>query len=138
MQRQPDRIEPGDGGANLADKLLKLEPGRFAREARGVVEVLPDHERGVLASALVDAFDGGEYGFADAVAALGLDSADPSLMSRADVVALLGYAQRERPDTFRRALRALRDHPRLIHLIGAPFAPMSESSDTSHIAKSES
>ena len=138
MQRQPDRADPDAGRANLADRLLKLEPGRFAREARGVVKALPDHERGVLASALMDAFDGGASSFADAVAALGLDSADPSLMSRADVVALLGYAQRERPDTFRRALRALRDHPRLIHLIGAPFAPMSDSSDTSHIAKSES
>jgi hypothetical protein len=138
VQRQPDRADPDDGGANLADRLLKLEPGRFAREARGVVEALPDHQRGVLASALVEAFDGDDYGFADAVAALGLDSADPSLMSSTDVVALLGYAQRERPDTFRRALRALREHPRLIHLIGAPFAPMSDSSDTSHIAKTES
>ncbi len=131
--------EPGGRGQEgLVEELLAVEPERFAREARALVDALPDHERGLLASALVGGHETQEESFVEIAATLGLDSTDPSLMSRADVARLLVDTQRERPETLRAALRALREQPRLIHSLGAPFAPMSDSSDTSRIAHESS
>lgn len=130
-------IEPAAADDNLAGILLALPPERFAREARALVDTLSDHERGLLASAVVAAHEALAGPFGPLVAALGLDSADPSLMSRADVARVLASIQREHPETLRQALRDLRDHPRLIHLLGAPFAPLPEASDTSRIARVE-
>ena len=131
--------EPGGRGQEgLVEELLAVEPERFAREARALVDALPDHERGLLASALVGGHETQEESFVEIAATLGLDSTDPSLMSRADVARLLVDTQRERPETLRAALRALREQPRLIHSLGAPFAPMSDSSDTSRIATTSS
>lgn len=125
---------------SVADRLLALPAVHFAREAQALVDSLPDHERGLLASALVATYAAGSSNGADGtlpdelVGALGLDSTDPSLMSATDVARLLSHTQREQPATFRQALRALREHPQMLHSLGAPFAPTSESSDTSHIA----
>ncbi len=133
----PPAAHGGRDGHGLAETLLALAPGRFAREAQALADSLPDHERGLLASALVSAYEQEEGSFGGYVAALGLDSADPGLMSSTDLGRVLSHTQRERPGTFRRALRTLHDQPRMIHLLGAPFAPLPESSDTSHIARLE-
>lgn len=123
------------GRDDWAETLLAMSPERFARGARELADALTDHERGLLASALVAAYEQIEGSFGELVSALGLDSADPSLMSRADVARVLAFTQRERPATFRQALRTLRDHPRMIYHLGAPFAPLPEASDTSRIAR---
>jgi hypothetical protein len=116
----------------LADTLLALDADDFEQGARAVVHDLPDGERGLLASVLAGSYGAEELSFADIASALGLDSADPSLMSRPDVLRLLGYTRRERPAAFQRAIRALREHPRQMHLIGAPFAPVPDGvADTS-------
>ncbi|HEX5504162.1 MAG TPA: hypothetical protein VFW96_16170 [Thermomicrobiales bacterium] len=110
----------------LADTLLALDADGFEEDARTVVQALPDGARGLLASVLAGAYGEEDCSFADIAGALGLDSADPSLMSRPDVMRLLGHTRRERPAAFLRALRALRQRPEQIHLIGAAFAPVPD------------
>lgn len=125
-----------DGGSDgIAGRLLASAPGHFAREAQTLADSLPDHQRGLLASVLVSAYEQHGESFGELVAALGLDSADPGLMSSADLARTLIFTHRERPAMFRQALTMLHDQPQMIHLLGAPFAPLPESSDTSHIAK---
>lgn len=121
----------------LADALLSLDSRRFAREVGQFVETLPPGERGVLASALVTAVEATGQSFGELVVALGLDSADPSLMSASDILRLFQFARRENPALVYEVLHQLRAHPRVSHLFGAAFVPAWGESDTSHVAHRE-
>jgi hypothetical protein len=122
-------------GRRVADELesdlLALEPGQFAHAVEHTLATLTDQERGLLASALVSAYEAPD-GTAR-VAALGLDSADPSLMSRSDVAHLLTYLRRDHPAALRRVLRSLREDPETQQLLGGLFAPSRGTSDTGRL-----
>ena len=121
-------VNSGDGRVN--EEFLALDPERFARDVEISVATLTDHERGLLASALAGALE--KDGSAPVVQ-LGLESADPSLMSRSDVARLLVHLQREDRATLRRALQSLREAPDMQQVVGALFAPSRESSDTGRL-----
>jgi hypothetical protein len=78
-----------DATAQIATGLRALGPEEFAREAERFLAGLADGERGLLASALVGAYDAPEGESGAGLARLRLDSTDPSLMSRGDVALLL-------------------------------------------------
>jgi hypothetical protein len=115
----------------VVSELLSLDPGQFARGVDQTLAGLTDQERGLLASALVSAYEGPD-GRAR-ITALGLDSADPSLMSRADVAHLLVYMWRDDQAALRRALRSLREDPETRQVLGGLFAPSRGSSDTGRL-----
>ena len=94
------------------------------------VATLTDQERGRLAAALLVA-RGDENEQAAWMSQLHLDSADPSLMSRADVAILLADLGRSDPAAARRATRAMADNAMADGTLGAIFAPSRGTSDTS-------
>lgn len=98
--------------------------------AEEFVAALTDEERGRLATALLIA-RGDENEQATWLAQLRLDSADPSLMSRADVAILLADLGRRDPAAARRATRALAHNRPADGILGAIFAPSRGTSDTS-------
>ncbi len=102
-------------------------------DATGPLAGLDDRQRGLLASALLGASAGSGGGAAPVVAFLSLDSADPSLMSRADVARLLAHLQAHDPPALRRAYLALRDHPAMVATLGGVFAPARGESDTGRL-----
>lgn len=82
---------------------------------------LTDRERGLLAGAVLAA---AEDATGDApVARLGLESADPGLMSRAEVARLIAYLRHHKPAACRRALATWRDAPAPQQLLDTLFAP---------------
>lgn len=107
------------------------ESSRFARAAEQLVAGLADRERGLLASALIAVCDGTADGAAPVAALLRLDSADPSLMSRADVARLLAHLEAQDSAALRRAFQAFRDDPAMHATLDGLFAPAREDSDTS-------
>lgn len=122
-----------DGRAEIAPRLSALGPAEFAREAERFLGEIADGERGLLASALIDACAEAAPESAPLVARLRLDSADPSLMSRRDVATLLAHLQAHDSGALRRALLTLRDAPRLHVTLGGLFAPSRGGSDTSNL-----
>jgi len=124
-----------DPGRRVADEvesdLLTLEPEQFAREAERTLAGLTDQERGLLASALVAAYE--ESDGVTPFAALGLDSTDPSLMSRNDVAHLLIHLRRDDPSALHRVLRSLREDPETQQVLGGLFAPSRGTSDTGRL-----
>lgn len=104
--------------------------GDVARNAEAFVATLDDGARGRLASALLDSYsDDGES--TARLATLRLDSADPSLMSRADVAALLADTYARDRGAVERAIAALASTTVSHSTLGAIFAPSRGSSDTS-------
>lgn len=124
--REDDRPE-------MTPALLALGPEQFAREADRFLGGLSDGDRGLLASALVGAHAEREGESESLIAQLRLDSADPSLMSRGDVAALLAHLQAHDSAALRRALLTLRDEPQMHTTLGGLFAPSRGSSDTSSL-----
>ena len=106
----------------MDERDLGVGPG----EDEQVMEGIGDRERGLLASALLAA-----CGETNVVARLRLDSADPSLMSRADVARLLAHLRATDRAALARAFRDLREHPTLTTVLDGLFAPSRDSSDTS-------
>ncbi len=106
------------------------DAGDVAREAESFVATLDDGERGRLASALLDA-DGDPNERAARLTELRLDSADPSLMSRADVATLLADLCGRDRGAVERAFAAMADMTTSRSTLGAIFAPSRGSSDTS-------
>jgi hypothetical protein len=124
-----------DPGRRVADEveadLLALGPGQFTQEVERTLAGLTDQERGLLASALAAAYDEPES--QTPLAALGLDSTDPSLMSRNDVANLLVHLRRDDPSALGRVLRSLRDDPKTQQVLGGLFAPSRGTSDTGRL-----
>jgi hypothetical protein len=124
-----------DPGSRVADEveadLLALEPGQFAREVERTIAGLTDQERGLLASVLVTTYEESED--RTPLAALGLDSTDPSLMSRNDVAHLLVHLRRDDPSALHRVLRSLREDPEMRQVLGGLFAPSRGTSDTGRL-----
>jgi hypothetical protein len=103
-----------------------MDKREAAHEDERVIGEIGDRERGLLASALLAA-----CGETNVVAQLRLDSADPSLMSRADVARLLAHLRANDSAVLARALRDLREQPNMTTVLDGVFAPSRDSSDTS-------
>jgi hypothetical protein len=111
--------------------LLAIEPRRFAEEAGRFTDDLTDRERGILAGALVMAYEEVQDG--PTLTGLGLESADPSLMSRHDVGRLLAAVRERGEGVLRAAIAALHDHPESYQLLGGIFAPSRYATDTGRL-----
>ncbi len=120
-----------DATAQIATGLRALGPEEFAREAERFLAGLSDGERGLLASALVGAYDAPEGESGAGLARLRLDSTDPSLMSRGDVALLLIDLHARDGAALQGAFRALGERPEMRTTLGGLFAPSRGSSDTS-------
>jgi hypothetical protein len=126
-----DIQRPQDDANAVVAGLLAIEPQRFAEEAGRFAAGLSDRERGILAGALVMAYEGVPDG--PTLTGLGLDSADPSLMSRRDVGRLLAAVRERGEDVLRAAIAALHDHPESQQLLGGIFAPSRYAADTGRL-----
>lgn len=117
----------------IVSRLLTLKPDEFAAEADRFLGGISDRERGVLASALLDAYPDSEPENATVISQLRLDSADPSLMSRRDVRTLVAHVQVHNRQALRRALLTLGDAPQIHSTLSGLFAPSRGASDTSNL-----
>lgn len=108
------------------------DTGKASDEAAAFIAALDDAGRGRVAAALLAA-RGDESEQTAWLAQLQPDSADPSLMSRADVALLLADLARRDPDAARRAVRGMADDGGGSGTLGAIFAPSRGASDTSSL-----
>jgi hypothetical protein len=122
-----------DQRAAIVSRLLALKPNEFVDEADRLLSEISDEERGILASALIDAYPDDASENATIISQLRLDSADPSLMSRRDVSTLLTHLQAHDRQALRRALLLPSDASRLHSTLGGLFAPSRGTSDTSSL-----
>ena len=113
----------------MADRAAPMmrSSGSAADETEAFVATLNDLERGRLATALLAACDDAT----GRLAALHLDSTDPSLMSRADLATLLADTLGRDRGAVERAFAALGETTEPSGTLGAIFAPSRGSSDTS-------
>ena len=125
-----DRGRAARDPARGAEMVSTPEPGQFEAGVAHAVAVLTDRERGLLASALLVACGGGAAEATPVVAQLRLDSADPSLMSRADVTRLLAHLRATDAAALRHALRTFGERPEMVATLDGLFAPSRERSDT--------
>jgi hypothetical protein len=118
-----------DGGNGQHSPTQKRDPG--GQHFCTLRAALTDRERGLLAGALLAACGDTAAAATPVVGPLRLDSADPSLMSRADVARLWAHLRSTDPAALQRALRTLAERPAMVAMLDGLFAPSRGSSDTS-------